>query len=57
MGLHEQIQYLNLIKKIIKTGKEKINKDGVKTKSIFGNYMEFDVQKTIPLLTTKKMHF
>lgn len=50
----EELQYINLIKKIIDEGHWEEGRNG-KTKSIFGHTMRFSLQnKKIPILTTKK---
>jgi thymidylate synthase len=53
---HEELQYLSLIDRIIKTGDSKIDRTKVGTKSVFGNMMRFSLKdNTIPLFTTKKV--
>jgi thymidylate synthase len=50
-------QYIKLVKNVLEHGNWKENRTGVKTKSVFGAQMRFDLRDgTIPLLTTKKMH-
>lgn len=49
-------KYLNLLKKIIDTGKTKIDRTGIGVLSIFGHLMRFDLNKGFPLITTKKCH-
>src|SRR3989338_6732649 len=49
-------QYLALIRNIMEKGKEKEDRTGVGTKSIFGYQMRFDLSKGFPLLTTKKVY-
>jgi len=50
----EELQYVNLIKKIIDEGHWEEGRNG-KTKSIFGEMMRFSLQAgKIPILTTKK---
>ena len=49
-------QYLELLKKIKEQGVLKDNRTGIKTKSIFGYQMRFDLTQGFPLLTTKKLH-
>ena len=52
---HDEHQYINLIKDIIKEGEFVDGRNG-KTKTIFGSAMHFSLQNdTIPLLTTKKL--
>lgn len=46
--------YLQLMKNILESGEERIGRNG-KTKSIFGNRLEFDLRKGFPLLTTKRV--
>lgn len=58
-NIHQRhdLQYLDLIEYVIKCGVWKENRTGVRTKSVFGQQMRFDLSDgTIPLLTTKKMH-
>lgn len=51
---HEELQYVNLIRKIIDEGSWEEGRNG-RTKSIFGHTMRFSLQDgKIPILTTKK---
>ena len=51
---HEEIQYLNLIRKILDNGSEEKTRNGI-TKVLFGETMRFSLRDgTIPILTTKK---
>lgn len=54
---HEEYQYLDLLKDILKNGIDKpvFNNPGVTIKSVFGRQMRFDLSKGFPLLTTKKV--
>ncbi|WCA22255.1 thymidylate synthase [Candidatus Phytoplasma oryzae] len=49
-------QYLDLCKFIIDKGVWKQNRTKIKTKSIFGYQMHFDLNNGFPLITTKKMN-
>jgi len=56
MTYHDTI-YLDVVGRVLEKGVWKQNRTGVKTKSIFGVQMRFDLRnETIPLLTTKRMH-
>lgn len=51
---HEEFQYLNLIKNIIREGSEK-GDDEKTTYSVFGARMKFNLRQSFPLLTTKRV--
>lgn len=52
----EELQYLNLVSDIIKTGVRRSDRTGIGTISKFGCNMRFSLRNnTIPLLTTKKV--
>ena len=54
---HEEYQYLDLLRDIMKNGdlKPVFNNPGVTITSVFGRQMRFDLSKGFPLLTTKKL--
>lgn len=51
-----EYNYLNLLVKILQSGQKVNDRTGVGTTSLFGESLQFDLQKGFPLLTTKKMH-
>ncbi len=48
--------YLNLVRDILKYGKEKNDRTGVGTRALFGVQLKHDMSKGFPLLTSKKMY-
>ena len=44
---HEEYQYLNLIKSILKNGKVKIDRTNVGTKAIFGSQTRFSLRDSL----------
>lgn len=54
---HQEYQYLDLLKDILKNGNDKpvFNNPGVTIKSVFGRQTRYDLSKGFPLLTTKKV--
>ncbi|MGH2341098.1 thymidylate synthase [Segnochrobactraceae bacterium EtOH-i3] len=56
MTTHHDETYLALLHHVLKNGKERTDRTGVGTKSVFGYQMRFDLEQGFPLLTTKKLH-
>ena len=52
---HEEMQYLDLIREIIDEGNVKGDRTGTGTISKFGCSMRFDLRRSFPLLTTKRV--
>lgn len=53
--LHEEYQYLRLIKEISENGVAMADRTGTGTVSVFGTTMRFDLRNSFPLLTTKRV--
>jgi thymidylate synthase len=55
--IHSEFQYLNLLKDILKNGKDKKvwGNPGVFIRTVFGRQIRFDMSRGFPLLTTKKV--
>lgn len=54
----EEMQYLNMIRRIINTGYKRLDRTGVGTMSIFGSQMRYSLRNnSLPLLTTKRVFF
>jgi len=53
---HPEYQYLNLLQELLDKGAEQVDAGtGVKTYSLFGKQIRFDLSENFPLLTTKKV--
>jgi thymidylate synthase len=52
-----EIEYLQLMREILNKGKDKEDRTGTGTKSVFGRMIEHDMSLGFPLLTTKSVYF
>lgn len=56
--MHPEQQYLDLLRLALKQGEEQVDKGtGVKTYSVFGAQIRFDLSQGFPMLTTKKVYW
>ncbi len=49
-------QYLDLLRDVVETGRDKTDRTGVGTRSVFGRQVRFDLAAGFPLVTTKRVH-
>ncbi|MBI5004323.1 thymidylate synthase [Candidatus Kaiserbacteria bacterium] len=55
---HLEYQYLDLLRETLESGEEQIDKGtGVKTYSVFGRQIRFDLSEGLPMLTTKRVYW
>ena len=55
--VHPEQQYLELLKFLIESGDERIDRTGVGTRATFGYQMRFDLNRGFPLFTTKRVYW
>lgn len=51
----DETKYLNMLREILYNGNVRDDRTGVGTISVFGKQLEFDISKSIPLFTTKRV--
>ncbi|MDO4252407.1 MAG: thymidylate synthase [Rothia sp. (in: high G+C Gram-positive bacteria)] len=49
--------YEDLLAEILHQGQEKTDRTGTGTRSVFGRQLRYDLRKSFPLITTKRVHF
>lgn len=55
---HQEYQYLDLAKEILKDGFDQVDRGtGVVTRSLYGKTARYDLSKSFPLLTTKRVYW
>ena len=55
---HPEYQYLNLMRRILDKGDERMDRTGVGTRSVFGELLRFDLSDgSMPILTTKRVYW
>lgn len=55
--MYNEESYLCLLSDTLANGEYRTTRTGIKTLSLFGTNMEFDLQESFPLLTTKRVSF
>lgn len=48
-------QYMDLLRHVIEHGRERTDRTGTGTLSVFGHQLRFNISESVPLLTTKKV--
>lgn len=55
---HPEYQYLNMLKRVLERGDERLDRTGVGTRALFGDMMRFDLSSgEVPILTTKRVYW
>lgn len=53
----DELGYIKLCRKVLRTGVRVEDRTGVGTRALFGQQLRFNLRTGFPLLTTKKIHF
>lgn len=55
--MSDEMQYIQLLKDILENGELRSNRTDIKTLSVFGKQIRFDISKKLPLLTSKRVYW
>jgi thymidylate synthase len=55
--MHPELQYLDLVRRVLEHGDRRVDRTGVGTLSLFGALTRFDVAQGAPILTTKRVYW
>lgn len=53
----EESKYITLVQNVLENGKQRNDRTGMGTISVFGTYFEMDVSQSFPLLTSKRVYW
>lgn len=53
--MHPEQQYLDLLRKVLEQGDQRIDRTGIGTRALFGAEMRFDLAQGFPVFTTKRV--
>ncbi len=55
---HPEYQYLDLLRRVLERGDERLDRTGVGTRSLFGELLRFDMSAgQVPIITTKRVYW
>ncbi len=54
---HPEYQYLDLLRRLLEDGDERVDRTGVGTRALFGHQMRFDLEQNFPVFTTKRVYW
>ncbi|MEI4508019.1 thymidylate synthase [Sphingopyxis sp. CCNWLW253] len=56
--VHPEYQFLELLRRVLEKGDERVDRTGVGTKSLFGELLRFDLSRgEVPIITTKRVYW